>query len=108
MLMTNTICVLLVAAALEIGGDAALRRGLIQCAWPWLATGGTTLIAYGLVVNLNRSIAFGRLMGAYIAVFFVVSQMLSALFFGERPSPSVICGGTLIVAGGLVIQLGTR
>ncbi len=106
--MTNTISFLLVAAALEIGGDAALRRGLIQGAWPWLAVGGATLIAYGLVVNLNRSITFGRLMGVYIAVFFVVSQMLSALFFGERLSLNMICGGTLIVVGGLVIQLGTR
>jgi drug/metabolite transporter superfamily protein YnfA len=105
--MKGTIGLLVMAAALEIGGDAAVRRGLIHSAWPWVLLGAATLATYGLVVNLNRSVAFGRLMGAYIAVFFLVSQILSAAFFAERPSLSLIVGGTLIVAGGLIIQLGT-
>lgn len=106
--MATTIGVLVLAAVLEIGGDAALRRGLLQAAWPWMALGAVTLVAYGLAVNLQRSIAFGRLMGMYIAVFFFVSQVLSAAFFAERPSPSLIVGGALIVAGGLIIQMGAR
>lgn len=106
--MKNTIAALLVAAALEIGGDAAVRHGLVQAAWPWLIVGAGTLVGYGLVVNLNRSIDFGRLMGLYIAVFFIVSQLVSVTVFGERPSLSVLAGGALIVAGGLVIQFGLR
>ena len=47
-------------------------------------------------------------MGLYIAVFFVVSQVLSLVLFGERPSPSLVLGGALVVAGGLVIQFGTK
>jgi small multidrug resistance family-3 protein len=47
-------------------------------------------------------------MGIYIAVFFVVSQVLSLAIFGERPSPSLVLGGALVVAGGLVIQFGTK
>ncbi|MFI5395806.1 MAG: hypothetical protein ACHQ9S_09765 [Candidatus Binatia bacterium] len=106
--MKSSIGVLMVAAALEIGGDAAVRRGLVQSAWLWLALGVITLVAYGLVVNLNRSINFGRLMGLYIAVFFLVSQLLSFVFFAERPSLSLIVGGALIVTGGFIIQMGAQ
>jgi drug/metabolite transporter (DMT)-like permease len=44
-------------------------------------------------------------MGLYIAVFFLVGQLLSAIAFGERPTGGLIFGGSLIVAGGLLIQL---
>ena len=98
---------LLLAAVLEIGGDAAIRHGLLRAAWPWLALGVMTLAAYGFAVNLNRVIDFGRVMGLYIAVFFVVSQVLSFFLFEERPTPSLLLGGTLIVVGGLVIQVGS-
>ena len=100
--------ILLVAAALEIGGDAALRRGLLESTWSWVLCGATALVGYGLAVNSNRSIDFGRLMGVYIAVFFLVSQLVSVTLFAERPSPSLIVGGVLIVAGGVVIQWGMR
>jgi len=106
--MKNTIGVLILAAALEIGGDAAVRRGLIHSAWVWLGVGAIMLVVYGLAVNTNRSIDFGRLMGLYIAVFFLVSQLLSFAFFAERPSLSLLVGGALIVAGGLVIQMGSQ
>ncbi len=106
--MKSTLGLLICAAALEIGGDAAVRRGLLNAAWPWVGFGAATLVAYGLVVNLNRSIDFGRLMGLYIAVFFLVSQLLSFAFFAERPSFSLLVGGALIVAGGLVIQMGNQ
>ncbi len=56
--------------------------------------------------SASEIINFRRLMSLYIAVFFVVSQLMSAALFGERPSPSLLVGGALIVAGGLVIQLG--
>jgi drug/metabolite transporter superfamily protein YnfA len=106
--MMQTLIALVAAAALEIAGDAAIRHGLLRSAPYWLVLGALTLVTYGLVVNTNRLIDFGRLMGLYIAVFFVVSQVLSFAFFGERPSPSVLLGGALIVAGGVVIQLGPR
>ena len=47
-------------------------------------------------------------MGVYIAVFFVVSQCVAYLVFGEGPSRAALVGGVLIVAGGAVIQLGPR
>jgi len=103
-----TLPVLVLAALLEIGGDAAIRHGLLRSAWPWLALGGTALVAYGLAVNANRALLFGQLMGLYIAVFFVVSQLISFAVFDERPAASLTLGGALIVCGGLVIHLGAR
>ena len=78
----------------------------LQPGWWWVVLGAATLVAYGLVVNLNRSIDFSHLMGLYIVAFFLVSQVLSVVFFAERPSLSLLAGGALIVAGGLIIQAG--
>jgi len=102
----TSLLVLVLAAALEIGGDAAIRRGLLQPAWRWLTFGAVILVAYGFTVNVNRTMDFGRLMGLYIAVFFVVSQLLALAFFDERPPLNLTLGGALIVAGGLVIHFG--
>jgi len=99
---------LVVAATLEVGGDAAIRHGLLLPSRPWQVAGVLLLGAYGWVVNVNRAVDFGSVMGLYIAVFFVVSQVLSVVLFGERPSPSLLLGGALIIGGGLVIQLGGR
>ena len=98
--------ILLAAAALEVGGDALIRHGLLGSGLPTMVLGAVALVAYGFLVNANRSIDFGRLMGVYIAVFFVVSQIINAVLVRERPEPAVLLGGALIVAGGLVIQLG--
>src|SRR5262249_61365172 len=100
------LAVLELAAVLEVGGAAAIRHGLLRAAPSWLAAGAFALVSYGFVVNANRLIDFGRLMGLYIVVFFVVSQVIDAAAFGGRPSPSLLVGGALIVIGGAVIQLG--
>jgi small multidrug resistance family-3 protein len=105
--MTTMFGVLALAATLEVGGDAAVRYGLTRSAWPLLLLGAVALVAYGLLVNWDRDVEFNRLMGIYIAVFFVVSQAIAWFVFGDRPSTTVVLGGLLIVAGGLVIQAGT-
>jgi drug/metabolite transporter superfamily protein YnfA len=104
----TTLAMLVLAALLEMGGDAAIRHGLLRPAWRWLVVGPLMLVAYGFVVNANRAIDFGRLMGLYVALLFVVSQAFSIVVFSERPSASLVLGGALIVAGGAVIQLGAK
>jgi drug/metabolite transporter superfamily protein YnfA len=104
--MTALLPLLVLAAALEMGGDAAIRAGLVRGTAPLVAFGAALLVAYGFTVNADRTIDFGRLIGAYVAVLFVVSQLLALVVFGERPSPALLAGGALIVAGGIVVQLG--
>ena len=99
----GTLCL---AAALEIAGVAAMRSGLMRSAVAPLVLGGAALVGYGLVVNSNRLVDFGRLTGTYIVVFFLLSQLVSFGVFGERPAPTLVLGGGLVVLGGIVIQLG--
>lgn len=92
---------LVISALLEVGGDAGMRTGL-QGKQSGFVIGAVLLITYGLVVNLSK-LDFSKLMGIYIAVFFVVSQVLAVLVFKEKIHPSVLVGGALIVAGGCVM-----
>jgi small multidrug resistance family-3 protein len=70
----------------------------------FLAAGALTLFIYGVVVNQGR-FDFGRLMGVYIAVFFLVSQVVAFAFFRDVPNYKTLAGGLLIVLGGAVIML---
>jgi drug/metabolite transporter superfamily protein YnfA len=97
----RTLGVLMVAAVLEISGDALVRRGMESRAWMF-AVGATSLVIYGIVVN-KGGLDFGRLMGVYIAVFFVVSQIVTMIIYRDLPALRTIVGGTLIVVGGLTI-----
>jgi drug/metabolite transporter superfamily protein YnfA len=108
MTRTTTILILLAAAALEAGGDALIRVGLHTSAnWPrnlMFGAAAIILFAYGWTVNAPPW-DFGRLLGLYVVFFFVIAQMLSWLVFKQVPSIAVLIGGTLIVAGGVVISL---
>jgi drug/metabolite transporter superfamily protein YnfA len=99
-----TIIYLSLAAALEVVGDLLMRVGLGGRRWGFVA-GALVLAGYGLLVN-QPAWGFGRTLGLYIAVFFIVSQLVAFLTGGERPSPSLWLGGALIVLGGLIIYAG--
>jgi drug/metabolite transporter superfamily protein YnfA len=97
--------VLTFAAGLEVGGDALVRIGLGGRAAA-MAAGAVTLFAYGILVN-KSGLDFNRLMGVYIAIFFVVSQVISFIVFKQIPDDRILLGGGFIVAGGLLIMLMT-
>jgi small multidrug resistance family-3 protein len=94
--------ILTTAAALEVAGDALVRWGLRDGKWIGFALGAVVLFAYALIVNTPKW-DFGRLLGVYIAVFFVVAQGAAALFYGEKIKLAMLVGGALIAAGGLVM-----
>lgn len=98
---------LLVAAVLEAGGDALVRSGLHN---PMLVRraalillGGIVLTSYGVVVNLPPW-DFGRSLGVYVTLFFLVAQLINWFGFGLKPTVPILVGGVLIVTGGLVIS----
>lgn len=95
---------LALAAMLEVGGDALVRWGLKGGRWYGLALGAIVLFGYGLSVNLPKW-DFGRLMGVYIAAFFVVAQVVAVVFFHERLQLPTLVGGALIIAGGILITV---
>ena len=105
MLILRVLTILVLASALEVGGDALVRIGLEGPRYS-VAAGALTLLAYGVVVN-KSGLDFNRLMGVYIAVFFVVSQLISFFLFRQIPDDRLLLGGGFIVTGGLVILLMT-
>jgi drug/metabolite transporter superfamily protein YnfA len=101
----KALIILVIAAALEVGGDALIRIGLEGAKYS-MAAGALTLFAYGFVVN-KSGLDFNRLMGVYIAIFFVVSQVISFCLFRQIPDDRIIFGGGFIIVGGLLILLMT-
>ena len=98
--------VFVAAAVLEVGGDAIVRSGLRGGNAAVVAVGFTALGCYGIVVNAIRW-DLSRLLGAYVAVFALVSVLAGWLVLGERVAPTTWIGVGMIVAGGLVVQLGS-
>jgi drug/metabolite transporter superfamily protein YnfA len=108
MTRTTTVLILFAAAILEAGGDAIVRFGLRSSAlWQraaLFAVAALVLFAYGWTVN-RPPWDFGKLLGLYVVFFFVIAQIISWLAFKQSPSPHVLLGGALIIAGGAVIAL---
>jgi hypothetical protein len=102
----GALAVLTLAAFLEAFGDSFFQVGFYRSAG-WgrvaaLAGGALVLAAYGSVVNVPRW-DFGKLLGAYVVLFFIMAQVLNKVRFGQSPSVPIYAGGALIVAGGLVV-----
>ena len=98
--------VLVIAASLEVFGDACFQSGLYRSTGSakalWFCGGVAVLAGYGLFVNLPQW-DFGKLLGVYVALFFVVAQIVAKVRFHQTPTTPIYAGGALIVAGGLVI-----
>ena len=95
------------AALLEVGGDATVRHGLRGGRAGVIVAGCVLLAGYGLLVNVVRW-DLSRLLGAYVAVFALVSVLIGRLVLHETVPASTWIGVVIIVAGGAVVQLGSR
>jgi hypothetical protein len=99
---------LLGATLLETFGDATVRIGLYDRAGlarlGTLLGGGVLLFLYGVLLN-RAPVPFERVIGLYLAMLFCVWQVVSIASSRTWPSPPVLIGGLLIVAGGLVVTL---
>jgi hypothetical protein len=108
-LISNPLVVLLllaIAAFLEAFGDSYFQVGMHRSAGfarvAAFGAGVVVLAGYGAFVNLPRW-DFGRLLGVYVALFFVMAQILNKVRFGQNPSLPVCAGGALVIAGGMVM-----
>jgi small multidrug resistance family-3 protein len=91
---------------MEASGDALVRMGLGEATLgiriALFAMGAVLLFGYGLMLNL-APLEFGRVVGLYIATLFIVWQFINLIAFRAAPTLPVLVGGTLIVAGGLLV-----
>jgi multidrug transporter EmrE-like cation transporter len=100
----NPFLFLLLAAFLEVGGDASVRWGLKSGEVVGFVLGGVVLFAYSLLVNQPRW-DFSQSLGIYIVLFFIISQAMGVLFFGETLPMGRIVGGALVAAGGICMMV---
>lgn len=102
----GAIAFLVAAAFLEVFGDSCFQAAFYRATgWESVAaaiSGAVVLIGYGAMVNLPRW-DFGRLIGVYVAVFFLMAQIINRVRFGHAPTQPILIGGSLIVAGGLLM-----
>ena len=97
---------LIVATALEVTGDAMIRKtiyehtGAARIAFGVL--GALLLFGYGFFLNL-APVEFSKVVGLYIATLFVMWQVITYLTFKTVPTTPIIIGGSLVVIGGLII-----
>src|SRR5712691_6456183 len=96
--------IFIVAAILEVGGDALIRQGLRGDRLAIIVAGCLTLGGYGLVVNMVKW-DFAKLLGVYVALFAVVSVCVGRFVFKEHVPLATWLGLSLIIVGALVIQV---
>jgi drug/metabolite transporter superfamily protein YnfA len=98
-----------IAAFLEAYGDSCFQSALYRSSGMSRALafvgGAVSLAAYGLVVNAPRW-EFGKLLGVYVVLFFLLAQIVARVKFGQAPTLPILIGGALICAGGVVITVG--
>ena len=102
----SAVAFLVVATTLEVNGDALVRMAIYHYSGPvrlgLMLAGAVLLFGYGFTLNL-APVEFGQVAGLYIALLFVVWQAVNFVTFRTPPTLPILVGGTLIVAGGLIV-----
>jgi hypothetical protein len=97
---------LLIATILEVGGDAVVRVAIYNhvglARTGFLIGGAALLLGYGSSLNL-APLQFGQVVGLYIATLFIVWQVINYIAFRSLPTTPIVLGGSLIVAGGVIV-----
>lgn len=120
------VVILIAAAFLEVGGDAAIRKALKEYGLLSVLPGCIMLALYGVVVNLlsgpekapqwmksfisnylgGYKMDFNKLLGVYVAMFALISILWGCWVAEETISRTTWVGLFLIAMGGIVIQFG--
>jgi small multidrug resistance family-3 protein len=93
------------AAALEVAGDALIRKGMRGSGAVLIAAGFVVLGSYGVVVNL-LDVDFSRLLGGYVGVFATVSVLIGRFAFQDSVPASTWLGLAVVLCGSLIIHVG--
>jgi len=98
----------IVAGLAEIGGGYLVWLWLRDGRSVWLGfAGAAALITYGVIPTLQPA-GFGRVYAAYGGFFIVLSLLWGWLFKGSVPDRWDLIGGSICVAGALIIMYAPR
>ena len=98
---------MIIAAILEVGGNALIRRGLRASGAAFVVLGFLVLGSYGVIVNL-LDLDFSRLLGVYVGVFALVSVVAGRFLFAEQIAPTTWIGLCVVLAGSAILEFGFR
>ena len=97
---------ILIATVLEAAGDAIIRKAMYNYTGAtriaYFLIGASLVIGYGTSLNL-APVEFGKVVGLYISMLFIVWQIVNFISFKTIPTPPILIGGALIVIGGMII-----
>jgi hypothetical protein len=97
---------LTLAALLEAFGDSLFQSAIYRSTGGmrgvFFLSGGVVLGLYGFTLNLPHW-DFGKLLGVYVVLFFLMAQVLAKVRFNQAPTAPIYLGGALITAGGMII-----
>jgi hypothetical protein len=102
----GALSLLALAAFFEAFGDSLFQSGIHRSAGAprglFFVSGAVVLALYGFTVNLPHW-DFGKLLGVYVVLFFLVAQVLAKVRFNQAPTAPIYVGGALITVGGMII-----
>jgi small multidrug resistance family-3 protein len=103
------IAFLVAATVFEVSGDAVVRIALLHHGGLTPIRVGLFLLGAALVFSYSTFLSlapleFREVVGLYIAVLFIVWQVINFAFFRTLPTLPILVGGTLIVAGGAIVS----
>ena len=107
--MLQAVAILVAATMLEVSGDAVIRialhsyAGLTGIRIALFLLGALLVFGYGTFLNL-APLEFRQLVGLYIAILFIVWQVINFAFFRTLPTIPILMGGVLIVTGGAMVS----
>jgi len=105
----QAIAFLIAATVLEVSGDAVIRIALHDYAGVTLirlalfALGAGLVFGYGTFLNL-APLEFREVVGLYIAILFIMWQVINFAFFRTLPTMPILVGGAMIVMGGAIVS----
>jgi small multidrug resistance pump len=99
---------LLAAIGTEVSGTLALRAAQNHSAWLVLVVAGYLASFYFLALVLRAGMPVGVAYGVWGAVGTAATAALAAVIFGDPFTMPIIAGIGLIIAGVLMVELGSR
>jgi small multidrug resistance family-3 protein len=70
----------------------------------WFLAGAAVFVCYSLFLNSSK-VEFGKLLGIYVVLFFLVDQIIAKIQFHQAPAKPIYLGGVFVAVGGLIMAL---
>src|ERR1700743_2009619 len=97
---SGAFAVLALASYLEVQGDACFQSGLHHSSGAkqvgWFIAGTFVLACYSLFLNSSK-VDFGKLLGIYVVLFFLVAQIMAKLQFHQSSTTPLYIDGPLLL-----------